>query len=452
MRIVIVGAGVVGSNLAEDLSLSGNVVSIIDSNPHLVCQLNERMDVLAIAGHGCSPPVLRQAGIEDAEMVLAVTNTDEVNIVICMLAERFGVKHKIARLRNADYVGTHAPLTPLDLGIDTIINPEDIIASELLSILKIPGSTDVAVFAEGKVLLVTFDVEADAPVAGKRLRDLREAAAMDAFLVVAIFRGETALVPRGDDVIEPGDHIAVMVHADTLSLLLPIVHPRGKPVQRVVIYGAELLSRKLAAALQGELDQVVLIEPDVVRAEAVAAELQDTLVLHGSATDPEVLREADVGHCDYFMALSKDDELNLLASLMARRLQARRVVVMTQNPDYMPVLKSIGMDVVINPRLATAGEILRYIRQGQIHTVTRLKESEAEAIELEAEPNATITKRPLKQQDVPNGSIIGAVMRDDEMVIPDGNFQIRPGETVIVFALPEAVPKIERLFTKRRLF
>jgi len=206
----------------------------------------------------------------------------------------------------------------------------------------------------------------------------------------------------------------------------------------------------LAKTLQEEIEHLAIIEPDRARAIALAAELDQTLVLRGEATDPEILHEADMNRCDCFMALSKDDESNLLAALMARQHHAKRVVVMTQNPDYMPVLRSIGMDIALNPRLATVGEILQYIRLGQIHTVTRLKESEAEAIELEAERDAPITKKPLMKLDIPNGSIIGAVMRDDEMVIPDGSFQIRAAETVIIFALPEAVPRIERLFARRR--
>jgi trk system potassium uptake protein TrkA len=452
MRTLIVGAGVVGTNLAEELSSAGHVVSLVDRSQKIVDQLNERMDILAVQGHGCNPDVLRKAGIEDAQLVLAVTNIDEVNVVICMLARHFGVQHKIARLRHARYAGPDGPLDPADLGIDTIIQPEEIIITEVMNILKIPGSTEVASFAEGQVLLVTFDVEADAPVAGKRLRDLREAAAMASFLVVAIFRNETSLVPRGDDIIEAGDHIAVMVHADMLPIMLPMIQPRVRRVERIVIYGGNMLGRSLAARLEREFDHVAMIVPDAEQAERAATRLRDTLVLHGSATDPAVLREALHDNCDYFMAVSKDDELNMLSALMARRHHARRVIVLAQNPDYLPLLKSVGMDVVINPRLATAGEIIKFIRQGQIHVVTRLKESEAEAIELEAVKQAPITRKPLKEQNLPSGSIIGAVMRDGEMMIPDGNCWIRAGETVIVFALPEAIPRIERLFDKRRRF
>jgi len=453
MNILIVGAGVVGSNLAEELSLSGHNVSIVDRDMGVVRKLSERMDVLAISGNAGQPSVLRRAGIADAEMVIAVTDIDEVNLVICMLARTFGVKHKIARIRNEEYAAHYVEhtLDPSALGIDSIINPESLITTTLLKILEIPGSNDVAVFGDGQVLLVTFDISEDAPVAGMRLAALREASQMASFLVVAIFRGEAPLIPKGDDEIHPGDQIAVLVNADTLPLVLPIIQRRVEPAQRVVIYGANLVGQSLARHLQDRLDRVVLIEPDPERAQAAAMQLTRTLVLEGEATEPEVLGEADVAHCDFFMALSGDDESNLLSALMARRQKARRVAVLSQEPDYVPVLRSIGLDVVVNPRLVTVGEILRYIRKGPVHTVARLRESEAEVMELEAMAGSKVVGQPLKSLGFPYGSIIGAVVRKSEVFIPDGNFQIEEGDSVVVFAMPEAIKKIEKLFSRKGL-
>jgi trk system potassium uptake protein TrkA len=451
MNILIVGAGVVGANLAEELSLSGHNVSIVDRDVGLVRRLKDRMDVLAVAGNAGQPSVLRKAGIEDAEMVIAVTNIDEVNLVICMLARTFGVKHKIARIRNEEYAGRYATLDPAQLGIDSIINPESLIITNLLNILDIPGSCDVATFGDGQVVLVTFDVSSEAPLAGRRLAELREASQMDQFLVVAIFRGETPLIPKGDDEIHPGDQIAVLVNADTLPLVLPLIQRRVQQPQRVAIYGANLIGLGLALSLEGRVDRVVLIEPDAERAEAAAMQLKGALVLQGAATEPEILDEADIARCDFFMAMSDDDESNLLSALMARRRGATRVAVLSQEPDYLPVLRSIGLDVVVNPRLVTVGEILRYIRKGPVHTVTRLRESEAEVMELEATPGSHVVQRPLKEIGFPNGSIIGAVVRRSEVFIPDGNFQIESGDSVVVFALPEAIKKIEKLFSKKGL-
>ena len=451
MRVLIVGAGVVGSNLAEELSDSGHDVSVIDADSHLVSRLKERMDVLTIEGNGAQPSVLRRAGIADAEMVIAVTNVDEVNLVICMVANKLGVKHKIARLRNDEYTSKDAVLTPSEVGIDTVINPESIITETLARILEIPGSTDVSAFAEGQVLAVTFDICAGAPIAGKKLLELGQMVDTRTFLIAAIFRGEVPMVPRGDDRIEVGDHVVVLAKADAMDQVLPLVQPVVKPVERIVIYGASLVGRQLAKTLQDRLARVVLIEPDKDLARRAAEELKKTLVLHGEASDPDVLSEADTDHCCFFLALSRDDEANLLAALMARRAHARRVAVLTQEPRYVPILSNIGMDVVLNPRLVTVGEILRYIRKGEIHMVTRFKESEAEVMELEAMKGSKVTKKPLKEIEFPNGSIIGAVMRESQMVIPDGNCQIGDGETVLVFALPEAIAKIEKLFSKRKL-
>ena len=451
MRILIVGAGVVGANLAEELSRSGHDVSIIDERPSVIRRINDRMDVLALLGSGAQPSLLRKAGIEDTEMVIAVTNVDEVNLVICMLANEYGVKHKIARLRNDEYGGPNAPLVPVDLGIDTMINPESIITHTLKRILETPGANDVATFADGQVQMATFRICEDAPLAGKKLAELREESKLHSFLVVAIFRDEVPLIPRGDDVIKAGDNIAVLTKAETLKMLLPLVQKTVVPNQRIVIFGATLVGRRLAAALQHQLERVIMIEPDRDLAERTAADLDNTMVLNGMASDPDVLADADISHCDYFLALSQDDEDNLLAALMARRGQARQVAVLSQEPHYVPVLNNIGMDVVLNPRLLTVGEIMRHVHRGQIHIERRLRQSEAEVIELEPAPGAKVTNRPLKDLDFPDGSIIGAVIRDNEMMIPDGNCQIRAGETVVVFALPDAIKRIERLFARRRL-
>ena len=452
MRIVIVGAGVVGSNLAAELSLAGHVVSVVDDDPRLVRELNERLDVLAILGNGASPSILRRAGIEDAEMVVAVTNIDEVNLVICMLADRFNVKYKIARIRNEEYSGPKATLKPGSLGIDKIINPEHILGSKLLQLIETPGATDFANFAHGQVHLVTFVVREDSPVAGKKLKELRSLAPNATFLVVAIFRGEhEAIVPRGDDEIRPGDHIAVIMQKDSLPKVLPLMQREVRPNERVVIFGADTVGMAVARCLQEKLERVVLIEPDPLRAEEAATELLDTLVLGGNATDPDILREADLEHCDFFMAVSKDDEANLLAALMARRAHVRTIAVMAQDPNYVPILASIDMDIVVNPRLSTVGAIVTFIRRGEVHMVTRIKESEAEVIELEAAKGSKVTKKPLRELDLPDGSLIVAALRNDKMVIPDGNFQIAESETILVFALPHAIEKIERLFVRRRL-
>jgi trk system potassium uptake protein TrkA len=271
---------------------------------------------------------------------------------------------------------------------------------------------------------------------------------MASFLVVAIFRGDTPLIPKGDDQIHAGDHIAVLVNAHTLPLVVPLVQQWVRPAQRVVIYGANLIGQSLAAQLEERIDKVVLIEPDKDRAQAAAMALKKTLVLEGAATEPEILREADVGHADFFFALSDDDESNLLSALMARRRKAHKVGVLSQEPDYLPVLQSIGMDVVVNPRLVAVGEILRYIRRGAVHTVTRLKESSAEVMELEPMAGSRVLKKPLKELGFPRGALIGAVLRESEMTIPDGNFRIQEADSVVVFALPEAIRKIEKLFSK----
>ncbi len=451
MKILIVGAGVVGSNLAEELSTAGHDVSVVDRDPELVRRLGERMDVMAVTGNAGQPSVLRRAGIEAAEMVVAVTDIDEVNLVICMIAEQFGVRHKIARLRNEEYAGPGATLDLSALGIDSVINPEELISETLLRILEIPGAYDVATFAEGKVLLVNFAITAEAPISGRKLAELREAAAMESFLVVAIFRGERAIIPRGDDQLLAGDHISVLVNADTLPLLIPMVQREVQHVTRVVLAGADRIGLRIAAQLERRLERVVLIEPEAARAEEAARALERTLVLRGEATDPDLLREADLERCQFFMALTRDDEYNLLSALMARRHGAPRVALLAYHPTYVPVLTSIGLDIVVNPRLVTVGEILRYIRKGPVQNITRLRESAAEVMELRAVAGSRVVGKPLMEIDFPEGAIVGALLHGDELVIPRGGTRIAEGDRVVVFALPEAIPRVGKLFSQRKL-
>lgn len=447
MRIVIVGAGVVGSNLAAELSKAGHVVSIVDNDPTLVEDLNEHHDVLAVQGNGAQPSILRQAGIEEAKMVIAVTNIDEVNLVICMLAKKFGVKHKIARIRNKEYAGADAILKPSEVGIDTIINPEDILTQKITRILDTPGATDCAIFAHGCIQFLTFDINENSPIAGLKLKDLRKNNDIN-FLVAAIFRGDQSIVPRGDDEIRQGDHIGVVADASSIKKLLPLMQSEVLYPKHIVIFGASSIALDVVASLEQKYDHLTLIEHNKNLAQHAASQYEKILVLNGEMTDDDILREADFSHCDYFLALSDNDQNNLLAALVARHRGVKHTAVVTRDPNFVPILSNIGMEAVLNPRLAAVGAILTHIRRGQVHGVTRIKESEAEIIELEAAKGSKITKKPLAQLTVPDGSLIVAVLRDDEMLIPGGQTQIQAGETVLVFALPEAIKSIEKLFSK----
>lgn len=449
MQIVIVGAGIVGRALAEQLSIEGHQVSIIDQNRRSIRELSEKLDVLAITGSGSTPSVLERAGIKTAAMVIAVTDVDEVNIVVGMLAERYGVLHKIVRIRNQEYVQEDSVLQPEDFGIDRVINPEPLIVRALERIIEIPGCLDMASLAGGEVAILGFEIAHDSPAAGKTPAELREVGELNAFLILYIIRNDEVLVPRGGDRIEPGDKVHILVAKDTIPFLVPIIHKHPRATRRVIIAGAGRIGLQLAKTLEDKIDRCVVIEPDASVAEDAANELPHATVLHGDPTDLDVLEEASVDRCDLFCALSDDDQRNMLASLVAKRHGARKAAVVVILPQYVSVLRSLGVETVISPRLATVGEILMHVRRGYIHSVTRIAEGRAEILELEAPDGAPAVGKPVSKLKFPQDALIGAIVRSGFMQIPTGRTRIEAGDLVIVFALPGAIGRIEKLFSAR---
>lgn len=452
MRILIVGAGVVGFQLSEELSKEGHDVSIIDSDPAKIKKITEKLDVLAFLGNACQPSILIKAGIETSEMVIAASNVDEINIMVCTIANKFNVKKKIARIRNLEYTGNSRILDLKELFVDTAINPDQVIIDFIGKIMETPGTMNVAEFAGGKILLRGFDISEDAPIVGKKLSELISLYSLDSFLITGISRNGEMLIPKGEDHVQAGDHIYILVARDLLPLVLPMLTRHVDAIRKVVIYGANTIGVHIAKILEDKFQSVILIEPNTEKAESAASELTKTTVLHGEATDQDLLKDANVSNADFFMALSDDDESNLLASLLSKKQGAKKVLIITDKPDYLPILDSIEMDIVINPRLLTVGAILQYIRRGRIQSVVKLRENETEVIEMTPDPKSPVVGKKLAQIKFPKGSIVGAIIRNEDMIIPDGEAVIKTGERVIVFALPEAIPKIEQLFGKKRLF
>ncbi|MDQ7781189.1 MAG: Trk system potassium transporter TrkA [Planctomycetota bacterium] len=450
MKILIVGAGVVGINLAEELSKEGHEVSIVDSSAEQTRFVSDRMDVLAVHGHGTSHRVLKDAGVERAEMAIAVTDVDETNLVISMLAHKFGVKRKIARIRSHEYAMKDSLLRPGDFFVDRVINPEEIVVDTIEKIVETPGATSIASFADGKILLRGFTVPSNAPIIGKRLAEMREIAEMDTFLIVALSREGKLMIPKGDTEIRTDDHIFVVVSRETLPLFLPLLNRRVDEVETIVIYGATRVGTSLASRLESKVKQITVIEPDEEKARSAAETLSSAVILHGEGTDLDLLKEAQAGRADIFMALSDSDQSNLLSSLLAKRLGGKKLLAIATEPEYVSVLNSVDIDIVLNPRLLTVGEILQYVRRGRIHAVAKLAEGQAEVIELDTIPGSKVVDKPLREVDFPPGAIVAAILRNGQMVIPNGSSIIRAGDSVVVLAVSEAIPKIEKLFARQQ--
>ncbi|MFQ5714713.1 MAG: Trk system potassium transporter TrkA [Candidatus Scalinduaceae bacterium] len=450
MKVLIVGAGDVGFNIAKQLSQEGHDISVVEENPELVRRITEKLDVLVVAGNGSSLNILETAGVRDAHLVLAVTNSDEVNIVVCIIANQYGRKIKIARIRNSEFTGKDSLFKGNGFCVDHMINPEQIIVDSLIKIIETPGATFAVDFPIGDILLRGFHVPKDAPIAGKRFSELEGIEYTDSFLIVSIQRNGEMIIPTHKTEILLDDDIFVLVAKMGLPYFLPMVNRRADEVERVIIYRTGRIGIQLAKRLEDSSINVTMIEPKKEKAEKAAAELEDTIVLHGDATDIDLLKEAVIEDTDFFIALSEDAQTNLLTSLLAKKHGAKKTVVLTNEPALVPIIHQVNVDVVVNPRLITASAILQHVRRGQILSIAKLGDSEAEAIELIAEEGSEITKKTLNKIRFPKSSTLGAIVRNGTMLLPKGINAINPGESVIVFTLPDAIEKVQALFSKKR--
>ena len=441
----------VGFNLAQELSKEGHDIAIIDQLPEKMRRISDTLDVLSVVGNACLPSVLMRAGIENIEMVIAVTDKDEINLLVCALVSKFNVKKRFARLRNQEYTKEGHLFSFEELSIDHAINPGHIITDTIVKIISTPGVVNVAEFAEGEVLLREFDIPENAPIAGKQIQELSGVSSMDSFVIVAIVRAGKLVIPKGDDVIKPGDKIYTIVDKDFLPFLLPMLNKSVEEVEKVVIFGANQVSINLAKALEKTIRDVSIIEPSREKAHQAAEELSRCVVHHGSGTDLNLFNDINMEDADFFLSLSEDDENNILSALLAKKHGAKRALVITNDPEYLPILDSIGMDITINPRLITVSAILKHLRKGRVMSVFRLIE-EAEVMEIGVDDNSSIVNKKIAKVKFPENAMIGALLRKGEMMVPTEDIEIKAGDSVIVVAQPQAIEKIEKLFGSKRNF
>jgi trk system potassium uptake protein TrkA len=457
VKIVIIGAGEVGYNLAMKLSKESHDVVVIDHDPEKVRHIQETLDVKSLLGKGSSPGVLKEAGIEEAEMVIAVTDSDEINMVVCLIAgTQSKIPKRIARIRNLEYTRETQIFDEHHLDIDLCINPEMETAGTIVRLIENPGSADFAEFAEGKVELLGVKIEEDSYVVGKKLRELR--AVRDMFpdlkvLIVAISRDDRIVIPHGDETIFAVDILYAVVDRHSIRNVLAYLRKEEEPVKKVLVAGGSHIAFEVARQLQDRGITVRMIEKDSTRCEQIAENLEKVLVLQGEITDQRLLREEGIEDADFFVSASDDEDANILASLLAKRLGVRKTITLVRHLHYLSVLPAIGIDAVVSPRLSAIGRIMHYIRRGKILSVATLKEEDAEVIETVALDTSDIVNRPIKELKFPKGALIGAVVREGEVIIPGGNDIILPDDRVVIFALQSAIPKVEKtLMVKMEYF
>ncbi|MBW3533983.1 MAG: Trk system potassium transporter TrkA [Gemmatimonadetes bacterium] len=446
MKILIVGAGEVGFHLAQRLSLENQDVTIIEADPERAEFTAQQLDVMTVAGNGASLPVLDRAGIRGARMLLAVTSKDEVNLISCLAASRLGVEYTIARISSPEYYARGSVLSREQLGIDLMINPERECAWETYQLLHSAAATEVAHFADGRVQLTGLKVKEGAPVAGRSLAELGRELRDYHYVTAAIVRDGRTRIPRGGDRIEAGDHIYLLSPTSEVADIPPLAGHERFTLKRVMIAGGSAEGQYLAEVLEEHGIECTILDHDRRRCVELAEALPRSLVLHADATDLELLEMEGVAGIDGFVACTGNDETNLLSSLLAKSVGARKVVSLVHKFEYLPLVPKVGVDAAVSPRMSTVNAILRYVRRGRVTKVASLKSIDAEAIQFEVGPDARIAGEALKDLHFPHGGIVGTIIREEEIIIPSGGDRILPGDEVIVFALPDAIADIEEYF------
>ena len=445
MSIIIIGAGEVGYHLAQRLSQEKKDVVVIDRDAEKIRRVQNTLDVQTLHGSGGSLSLLREAGISEASMVIAVTNSDEVNMISCLVAGvQDKVPKKIARVRDPEYSALFPLFDKEHLDIDLVINPDHEVVDMILKLMEVPGAVDVADFADGKVRMVGIPLLPDSPLAGRTLAQISQMYPQSGILIVAVQKGDRVFIPRGSDVINAHDLLFMVMARDKMREALESSGHRRPPIKRVMILGGTLIGMELAKGLESRGIQVKIIEQNEARCQELAQKCSRALVLRGDATFQDLLLEENVGEMDTFIAVTEDEETNVMISLLAKKMGVRRVMTLVNKVGYSPLVHSIGVDVVVSPRLVAVNKIMQFLRRGKILSVSSLAEENAEAFEAVAMETSDIVGRPLREMEFPRDAIVGAIVRGPEVIIPNGSTVIQPGDRVMIFALTPAIKEVEK--------
>lgn len=450
MKIIILGANQVGSALAETLSKEKNDITLVDENSELLRELNDSIDVKVTAGEPSHPATLEAAGALDADMLIAVTDSDEANIVACRVAYTvFNITKKICRIRASSYTD-HKELFQYDNDVvDVVVSPEEIVSDYITRLIDLPGSLQVLDFADGKVQLVAVKAFYGGPLVGQEIRLIRQHMPGVDTRVAAIFRKDRAITPEGSTVIEADDEVFFVAAQNNIRACMGELRRLDRPYRRLIIAGGGKIGFRLAQNIEDRY-QVKVIEQDAKRAAFISEHLDKAIVLNGEASQRELLIEESIEDTDVFLALTNDDEANIMSSLLAKRLGAKKVMAIINNPAYVDLVQGGDIDVAISPQLATIGSMLTHVRRGDVVNVHSLRRGAAEAMEAIAhgdKQSSKVVGRTVEEIDLPEGTTIGAVVRDDEVLIAHDDTVIQSDDHVILFLTNRKhIPAVERLF------
>ena len=442
MRIIIVGAGAVGGYIAERLSLEGQDVVVIENNPRRAEEIKDRLDALVITGNGASASILAQAEAGRAELLLAVTTSDGANIIACHTATKMGVQRTVARVQDP---GLRDGLEGLD--VDFVIDPVESAAKEIAALVSESGVSELIEFGGGQLSLVGGTATSSSPLVGIPLKNMRGRVHEFSWLAIAVVRNGMTIVAHGDTTVLEGDHLLLMVRRKNVDRAKVMIGIHDRKIRRALIIGTTRVARLTTDLLTRAGLELVVIDPDTNRCRAVAEKYPSVLVIAGDPTDPEVLGDLGINHDDAVVALTGMDSMNLIGSLVAKALGASTTISRVTRMSYVGLLAGIGVDTTVSTRLAAAASILRFVRRGTIHSVATFSDTDAEVIELEAAPRSEAVGRTLLELPLPEGAVVGGILRGDIAFVPSGITTIRARDHLIIFTLPQAMAIVESLFS-----
>ena len=450
MKIVILGAGQVGGTLAESLANERMDITVVDSDSSRLRELQDKLDIGVINGHAAHPDVLLSAGIEDADMLVAVTGSDEINMLACQIAHSiYRTPTKICRIRSNSYVEQKTLFANDAIPIDVIIAPEKLVTDHIIGLLEYPGALQVIDFANGAVQLVAIRAQAGDKFIGETLYNIQKMTPKQDARVAAIFRGDRTIKPERTTEIEPLDEVFYVAAKDNIRPVMQELGQLSRPYNRIMIAGGGNIGLRLAQAIENQYS-VKIIEQNSERAEALSEQLNKTIVLHGSSSDTELLHSENIDSIDVFIALTNDDEANIMSSLLAKKLGARKVITLITNPAYVDLVQGEDIDIAFAPQLITLGSLLTHVRRGDMAAVHSLRRGAAEALEIIAHgdnKNSKVVGKRLDDIETPQGVRIGAIVREGKVLIAHRDVVVETDDHVIVFLADKTqIPAVEALF------
>jgi len=448
MKIIIAGAGEVGFHLAKLLSYESQDITLIDSNKESLSYADNHLDIRVLKGDATSIGILEDARVAQSDLVIGVTSSETTNLTLCILAKQLGCKRTIARISNTEFIENKERLRFSDLGIDELISPERLAATEIQLLINQSAFNDTYEFEEGKLIMVGICLSSGAPFVGKTVKDAAETFSEVHFMPIAIKRSGTqfTIIPRGDSVFQAEDQVYFITSKEGVEELYKMTGTIKKDIKNVMILGGSKVGQKTARDLCNRKFNVKLIEKDKQKATDLAEQLPNALVINGDGRNVELLEEESLSAMDAFIAVTGNSETNIMSCLVAKSKDIKKTIALVENMDYFQLSHSIGIDTLINKKLLAANNIFRYIRKGEVVAMTRLNNLNAEILEFIVKPNSAVSGKLIREIDFPRLATIGGVIRDGEGVIALGAFKITEGDRVVVCCLPSAIPKIEKLF------